>query len=182
MKLWLRVIYQLMSWRFRSKIKINEVAIRRFRVWPTDLDIYAHMNNGVFLTIMDLGRYDHGKRTGIWNKWNKIGWYPVVVAENITFRKSLQLWQTFDLESKVIGWTEEAFYFEQRFVVGKEIYARAVVRIRFLKRSRGIVTPKEILEYTPWSGPLPILPQWVANWSAASSLPKGREPAPSEWD
>ena len=182
MKLWLRVIYQLMSWRFRTKININDVAKRRFRVWPTDLDIYRHMNNGVFLTIMDLGRYDHGKRTGIWNKWNKIGWYPVVVAENITFRKSLQLWQTFDLESKVIGWTDEAFYFEQRFVVGEEIYARAVVRIRFLKRSRGIVTPKEILEYTPWHGPIPILPQWVANWSAASSLPKGREPAPSDWD
>jgi acyl-CoA thioesterase FadM len=182
MKLWLRVIYQLMSWRFRTKININDVAKRRFRVWPTDLDIYAHMNNGVFLTIMDLGRYDHGKRTGIWNKWNKIGWYPVVVAENITFRKSLQLWQTFDLESKVIGWTDEAFYFEQRFVVGEEIYARAVVRIRFLKRSRGIVTPKEILEYTPWNGPMPILPQWVANWSVASSLPKGREPAPSNWN
>jgi acyl-CoA thioesterase FadM len=182
MKLWLRVIYQLMSWRTRTKININDVAKRRFRVWPTDLDIYAHMNNGTFLTIMDLGRYDHGKRTGIWNKWNKIGWYPVVVAENITFRKSLELWQRFDLESKVIGWNDEAFYFEQRFVVGKEIYARAVVRIRFLKRSRGIVTPKEILEYTPWNGPLPILPQWVANWSVASSLPKGRESAPSEWD
>jgi hypothetical protein len=29
---------------------------------------------------------------------------------------------------------------------------------------------------------MPILPQWVANWSVASSLPKGREPAPSNWD
>jgi acyl-CoA thioesterase FadM len=182
MKLWLRIIYQLVSWRSRTKITISDVAKRRFRVWPTDLDIYNHMNNGVFLTILDLGRYDHGKRTGIWDKWNKIGWYPVVVAENITFRKSLRLWQTFDLESKVIGWSDEAFYFEQRFVVGEEIYARAVVRIRFLKRSRGIVSPKEILEVTPWHGPVPTLPEWVANWSKASALPKGKEPAPSDWD
>ena len=114
MKLWLRLIVQLVSWRTRKPLQIHEVAIRKFRVWPTDLDIYAHMNNGVFLTILDLGRYDHGKRTGIWKKWKKLGWYPVVVAENITFRKSLELWQEFTLESKVIGWTDEAIYFEQR--------------------------------------------------------------------
>ena len=182
MKLWLRILFQLVSWRSRGPLQIHEVASRRFRVWPSDLDIYAHMNNGVFLTLLDLGRYDHGKRTGIWNKWKKIGWYPVVVAENITFRKSLELWQVFDLESKVIGWTDEAFYFEQRFVVKGEIYARAVVRIRFLKRSRGIVTPSEILSVTPWTGPVPKLPEWVAAWSKASALPKGKEPAPSSWD
>ncbi len=182
MKLWLRLIVQLVSWRTRSPLQIHEVAKRKLRVWPTDLDIYAHMNNGVFLTILDLARYDHGKRTGIWNKWKKLGWYPVVVAENITFRKSLELWQEFTLESKVIGWTDEAFYFEQRFVVKHQIYARAVVRIRFLKRSRGIVTPQELLEVTPWTGPVPKLPEWVAAWSKSSSLPKGKEPAPSNWD
>ena len=141
-----------------------------------------HMNNGVFLTLLDLGRYDLSLRSGIWQKWKKLGWYPVVVAENITFRKSLQLWQKFDLETKLIGWTDEAFYFEQRFVVGEEIYARAIVRIRFLKKSRGILTPTEVLEATPWHGPVPVLPEWVASWSKASSLPKGREPAPSDWD
>ena len=182
MKLWLRLIVQLVSWRTRKPLQIHEVAIRRFLVWPTDLDIFNHIKTGVFLTLLDLARYDHGKRTGIWDKWKKIGWYPVVVAENITFRKSLKLWQAFDLESKVIGWTDEAFYFEQRFVVKGEIYARAVVRIRFLKRSRGIVTPQELLSVTPWSGPVPKLPEWVLAWSKASSLPKGKEPAPSNWD
>jgi acyl-CoA thioesterase FadM len=182
MKLWLRLFVQLFSWRTRKPLQIHEVAKRKFRVWPTDLDIYNHMNNGVFLTLLDLGRYDHGKRTGIWNKWKKIGWYPVVVAENITFRKSLELWQEFTLESKVIGWTDEAFYFEQRFVVNHQIFARAVVRIRFLKRSRGIVTPQEIFSVTPWIGPEPKLPDWVVAWSKASSLPKGKEPAPSEWN
>jgi acyl-CoA thioesterase FadM len=140
-----------------------------------------HMNNGIFLTLLDLGRYDLSLRSGIWQKWKKLGWYPVVVSENITFRKSLRLWQKFDLETKVIGWTDEAFYFEQRFVVGEEIYARAVVRIRFLKRSRGILSPLEVLEATPWHGKVPVLPEWVVNWSKASSLPKGREPAPSDW-
>ena len=182
MKLWLRIIYQLLTWRTRPPQSLQDLGRRTFRVWPSDLDVFMHMNNGVFLTLLDLGRYDLSLRSGIWQKWKKLGWYPVVVAENITFRKSLQLWQKFDLETKLIGWTDEAFYFEQRFVVGEEIYARAIVRIRFLKKSRGILTPTEVLEATPWHGPVPVLPEWVANWSKASSLPKGREPAPSDWD
>ena len=28
------------------------------RVWPNDLDTNAHMNNGRYLTLMDLGRFD----------------------------------------------------------------------------------------------------------------------------
>jgi len=29
---------------------------------------------------------------------------------------------------------------------------------------------------------VPKLPEWVLAWSKASSLPKGKEPAPSNWD
>ena len=30
----------------------------RLRVLPTDLDVLGHMNNGVYLSIFDLGRFD----------------------------------------------------------------------------------------------------------------------------
>jgi hypothetical protein len=67
-------------------------------------------------------------------------------------------------------------------VVSGEIYAQGIVRIRFLKKSRGIVTPTEVLEVTnDWVGPVPVLPEWVKRWAADSALPKGKEPAPSEW-
>ena len=181
MNLWFRLIWQLLSWRSRSKLSIGDVGIRTFRVWPTDLDIYAHMNNGIFFTLMDIGRFDQGVRAGLWKEWKKRNWYPVVVAENITFRKSLMPWQLFDLESKVIGWDEEAFYFEQRFVAKNEIYAKAIVRIRFLKNPRGIVTPAEVIEVTGWSGERPVLPKWVAEWAKQSMLPRVKEPAPSLW-
>ena len=183
MKLWLRLIVQLVSWRTRKPLQIHEVAKRKFRVWPTDLDIYRHMNNGVFLTLLDLGRYDHGKRTGIWNKWKKLGWYPVVVAETITFRKSLMPWQTFDMQSKVIGWDDQAFFVEQRFVRNGEIYTKAIVKLRWLQNPRGIVTPQEVLEAGGgWEGKIPTLPDWVVQWNADTALPKGKEPAPSNWD
>jgi acyl-ACP thioesterase len=48
MNLWFRLIYELLTWRLRSKENFLAIGRRTFRVWPTDLDIYRHMNNGVF--------------------------------------------------------------------------------------------------------------------------------------
>lgn len=181
MNMWLRLLWQLLSWRSRSKLNVNDVSVRTFRVWPTDLDIYAHMNNGVFLTLLDIGRFDQALRSDLWKEWKQRKWYPVVVAENITFRKSLMPWQLFQLETKVIGWDDEAFYFEQRFTTKGEIYAKAIVRIRFLKSPRGIVTPAEVLEVTGWKGDAPKLPKWISDWAKQSLLPRVKEPAPSLW-
>lgn len=182
MNLWLRLIYEVLTWRLRTREDWHAVGRRTYRVWPSDLDIYKHMNNGVFLTLLDVSRYDLALRSGTWKKWKQLGWYPVVVAETVTFRKSLMPWQSFDIESKVIGWDDQAFYFEQRFVVGNEIYTKAVVKIRFLKRTRGILSPDEVIEGTGgWSESRPQLPEWVKTWNANTTLPKGKEAAPSVW-
>lgn len=161
---------------------MSDVGIRKFRVWPTDLDVFNHMNNGVFLTLLDLGRYDLSLRAGLWQHWKKLGWYPIVVASNIVFRKSLLPWQNFQIETKVVGWDDEAFYFEQRFVTEGEICAKAIVRIRFLKRTRGIVTPQEVLAESNWDGKTPALPKWISDWANASLLPRLKESAPSTWN
>ena len=106
----------------------------------------------------------------------------MVVAETVTFRKSLTLWQSFDIESKVIGWDDQAFYFEQRFVAGGEIYAKVIVRVRFLKRAYGIVTPAQVIAASgEVHGEIPVLPDWVRRWAADTALPKGKEEAPSTW-
>ena len=156
---------------------------RSYRVWPTDLDIFRHMNNAKFLALLDISRYDLALRSGTWGKWKKLGWYPVVVAETITFRKSLLPFQKFEIESKVVGWDDVAFYFECRFTVKGEVYATAHIRVRFLKFSHGIVTTAEVLAADPgWEPHEPNLPAWVDQWAKESALPKGKEPAPSIWD
>lgn len=182
MNLWLRLIWAYLSYRSRSKLQMHSVAVRSFRIWPSDLDIFNHMNNGKFLSLLDLGRFDLLLRSGIWPQLRKRRWYPVVVAETITFRKSLKLWQKFEIESAVGGWDEEAVYIDQRFVVNGEIYAQAWVRVRYLVNPRGIVTPAEVIEaFGPWPKPKPELPKWVEQWGEASKLPKGKEPAESNW-
>lgn len=182
-KLWLRMIWAFNGWRFKSPLGVADVGKRTFRVWPTDIDAFNHMNNGVYLTLMDLGRFDLLLRSGTWTKLKKLSWYPVVVSVSIVFRKSLAPWVLFDIESKVVGWDDEAMYVEQRFVRDGEIYTKAIVKLRWLKRPRGIVTPQEVIDALGgWPGRKPALPGWVAAWNQSTVLPKGKEPAPSTWD
>ena len=163
-------------------MKLHQVGVRQFHVWPTDIDIFRHMNNGIYLTLMDVARFDMLKRSGAWKACKKAHIHPVVVGETISFRKSLKLGQKFSIESGVLGWNDVAFFIRQRFVVEGEIYAEAVVRLRFLKSPKGTPSPAEVLEVMGgWQGDIPALPKWVSDWEKAITLPKGREAAPSLW-
>jgi acyl-CoA thioesterase FadM len=140
------------------------------------------MNNGIYLTLMDVARFDMLKRSGAWKACKKARIHPVVVGETISFRKSLKLGQKFSIESGVLGWNDVAFFIRQRFVVEGEIYAEAVVRLRFLKSPKGTPSPAEVLEVMGgWEGEIPSLPSWVSDWEKAITLPKGREASPSLW-
>ncbi|MEY2945602.1 MAG: hypothetical protein RL243_348 [Actinomycetota bacterium] len=182
MNLWLRLLWAFASWRSRSKLSVWDVGIRSFRVWPSDLDIFNHMNNGKYGSLMDLARLDLMLRSGTWQKLRELKWYPVVVAETITFRKSLAPWQKFEMETKVVGWDAEGFLVDQRFTVAGEIYCQTWVRLRFLKRPRGIVTPTELMDTLGWPEDNREAPAEMLDWAKATALPKGKEPAPSVWN
>ncbi|HWD62682.1 MAG TPA: thioesterase family protein, partial [Humibacter sp.] len=64
--------------RFGKHLGHYDVAVTKFRVLPTDLDILRHMNNGVYLSIFDIGRFDMLRRNGVWQIFADRGWYPVV--------------------------------------------------------------------------------------------------------
>ncbi len=149
---------------------------------PTDLDILRHMNNGRYLSLFDLGRWDHLIRTGLFDVMKERGWYAVVSSETITFRKSLQLWQRFEVQSRFIGHDEKALFLEHRAVVAGEVYARAIVRARVLRRSGGTVSNEELFAAVGKPDGVPEIDAWVHDWAAASALPPVRTPAPSIWN
>jgi len=167
--------------RFGPRLDHWDVARTRFRVLPTDLDILKHMNNGVYLSIADIGRFDLLMRNGVWAIFKARGWYPVVASETISFRKSLELGQRFLVESRILGFDDKAVYVEQRFTVDGEIYTQAFIRGRFLRRSGGVVSIPELLEAV---GPAPTdvtVPQWLLDWGVDAALPSTRADARSVW-
>ena len=115
MNLFFRLLWTLLAARFRSPVSLMGPCTTPFRCLPTDLDVLRHMNNGVYLSLMDLARVDLINRAGLAKKITAQNWYPVVVAETIRFRKSLELFDVFTIETKIVGWDEKAFLLEQKF-------------------------------------------------------------------
>lgn len=168
------------NWGPRNRV--HDVGRLKLRVLPTDLDVNNHVNNGVYFSLMDLGRFDLLYRSGAWATMMKKGFYPVVASETITFRKSLAPWQRYLLESKIVGYDEKAVYMEQRFVVDGEVYAQGFIRGRFLKKSGGTVFMAELAEMLGVDLAAVTLPAWLAEWADDVALPSTRAEAPSVWE
>lgn len=167
--------------RRHGAIDPTRVGRVRLRTLPTDLDLLGHMNNGRYASLFDLGRFDLLIRSGMWRIFQERGWYPVVASETITFRKSLQLWQRFTVESRLHGHDDKSAYLVHRAVVDGEIYAEMIVRARFLRRSGGIVPLEELFAALGYPDTLPTLAPWVVEWAEGSKLPSTRAEAPSTW-
>ncbi|QMU96396.1 acyl-CoA thioesterase [Microbacterium esteraromaticum] len=169
--------------RTRRGDALDPSAVSRIRLTtlPTDLDILRHMNNGRYLSLFDLGRWDLLIRTGLFDAMKDRGWYAVVSSETVTFRKSLQLWQRFDVESRFVGHDDKAVFLEHRAVVDGEVYARVIVRSRMLRRSGGTVSNEELFAAVGKPAGLPEVEPWIHDWASASALPSTKKPAPSVW-
>jgi YbgC/YbaW family acyl-CoA thioester hydrolase len=167
--------------RRRQPLGIHDVSVVNDRVWLTDLDELRHMNNGVYLALLDHARLDLMLRSGAWQKMRDAKVYPVVTAQSIAYRKSLELGQRFQIESRIIGYDERAVYIEQRVVSKGEMYARAFVQGRFLRDAGGVAPIHEVGGIVGVvTADFPV-PAWLRDWSAEVSLPSTRQPAPSDW-
>lgn len=167
--------------RRTPRLDLGAVSRIGFRVLPTDIDLLMHMNNGRYPSYMDLGRVDLTKRTGVEAKLSKHGIYAVVAAQTISYRKSLQLFQRFTIESRILGSDDRSFYVEQRFVVRGEVYARAIVRGRMIQKGNGTLNVADFEQLTGLDLSGFELPADVENWGSTFKLPATRAEAPSVW-
>lgn len=181
MNLLFRLLWLRLTVGSRPRLNFDDVDRLPMRTRWTDLDQLRHVNNGVFLSMMDLGRVDLMMRTGVWKKLMDAGYYPVVAAQTITYRKSLRWRQKFVLETRMAGFHDRALFVEQRFVVDGEIFARAFVKARFLKRTGGTVTVDELNALAGMDLTLIPVEDWVRRWADDVALPSTRAEAPSEW-
>jgi len=180
MHLLLRTLLLLFTSARRSRLSVWEESSLPLRVLPTDIDIAMHVNNGMYFSLMDLGRFDLMVRAGIWDRMRRRGWTPVVSGETIAFRKSLQLWQRYTIESRIIGLDSKTIYFEQRMVADGEIYARAHIATRLVCKGRPVSQEDILAEFGAPPAALD-LPEWIHEWRENNALPGARKPAPHFW-
>ncbi|WP_394940248.1 acyl-CoA thioesterase [Psychromicrobium sp. YIM B11713] len=173
------LLHLFLSYR-RTPLSLWGHSSIKLRAWPADIDLYGHVNNGRYFSLMDLGRVDLMIRSGIWKKLQQKGWRPVMSAETISFRKSLKMWQRYTMESRLIGFDDRAMYFEQCMVVSGEIYVRAFMAMRVVGGGKP-VTNQELFEVIGQPPADLVLPEWLHGWRSDVSLPGTRKPAPFNW-
>jgi len=145
MNLYFRLLYLLLkSWR-STRLQPLDTSIINMRVWINDLDLNRHMNNGRFLTIMDLGRMDLLKRTGTLKMAVANRWMPIVGTASMEFLRPLKFAQQYELHSRISSWDDKWFYLEQIFYSRDKIIA--VGKIKGLLRGKsGNVSPDHIMQ------------------------------------
>ena len=147
MNLWLRFVWLLLACLWRPALDPRGATSRLFfRVLPTDLDINLHMNNGRYLTIMDLGRIDLVLRSGLWRPIWRHGWAPTIGAVVIRYRQELRPFELFRLETRLAAWSDSIAVMEQTFVIASgprrgRVAARALIKAGFYDRRKRTQVP-----------------------------------------
>ena len=156
----------------RDRIDPLGVSAINSRVWPLDLDANMHMNNGRYLSIMDLGRLDLMVRIGVVGQVMKNKWMPVLSAATIRYRLPLNPFQKFRLETKIAWWDDKWFYIEQRYLIVGGDKDNAVAAIAFVKgslydrKSRKTVPSQELINLAG-SPDKPEKPDYIESWQAS---------------
>ncbi|QQG36490.1 MAG: thioesterase family protein [Micavibrio aeruginosavorus] len=174
MSLFFRSLWVYILSFFRPRIRdILDVATLDFHVLPNDLDTNIHMNNGRYLTIMDLGRFDLVLRTGLLKHMMRKKAMPVLSAAQVRWRLSLNPFQKFTLETRVACWDDKWVYMEQRFIIRGGSKDGAVAAIGIVKGSfyntiqKATVPTPELLRALNLDKQSPPMPQHIREWQVA---------------
>ncbi|HYH80493.1 MAG TPA: acyl-CoA thioesterase [Longimicrobium sp.] len=176
MNLLFRLVWVALASLRRARLGTLDESTVRLSVLPGDLDLNGHMNNGRYLSLMDLGRVDLLIRLGIVRAMRVHRWSGVVASVAVSFRRALDPFARYELRSRLLCWDERWLFMEQRFTRGGELAAYAVVKLQFSSRA-GRLPPREVVKATGSALESPPVPQAVLEWQDAENrLVAGGQP------
>lgn len=134
------------------------------RVLPSDLDLLLHMNNARYLREADVARAAHLARCGVLGALRELGAHAVLAASCARYRRSLRLFEAFEVRTRLLGWDGRAFYLEARFVSARDGFVCALLRSR-----QHVVgaTPERVVQHLcKRRVEAPELPEELQHWVA----------------
>ena len=148
--------------KFQKKVSFDSTHNEciNLRVLPQDIDLFMELNNGRYVTLLDLGRFSYGAKVNMGKFLKKNNWSLTIVGTYNEYRHRLRLFQKFILETKIIGYDENWFYFFQKIQRNNKTHMASIVKFSYTS-STGLVMPKDVikamdLNYNPYQ-----LPDWV---------------------
>lgn len=164
MNLYLRLLWAVTHALLAERIDHREPVHRGFRVWPHDLDVFGHMNNGRYLQIMDVARADWMARAGVLSSMWRHRWSAVLGGGVIRFRRPLGPFQQYRVRTRLLGWDERWWFLEHCFLdpLDRRV-ATGVSRAALRADGRWIASEQVVAAVNPHACPLPV-PGWVHDW------------------
>ncbi|MDD5056831.1 MAG: thioesterase family protein [Sideroxydans sp.] len=146
MNLIFRMLYVIVRSFFCARLEVGNLTSElKLRVLPNDIDINFHMNNGRYLTICDLNRVDVFARSGLLKAMFKRGWIPVIAEHTMTYKKPLNIFESYEVKLEVTHWDEKYFYMKHTFHKGERIVAEGTSKGCVYARGLGVVKPVDAL-------------------------------------
>lgn len=128
MNLYIRLLWTLLRARFMARLAFNDTLSQFWRVLPNDLDINVHMNNGRYLTMVDLALIEFFSRTGFLKALVANGWRPMAGGVLISFRRGLNPFQRYELRFRWLCSDERWNYMGFEFVRHGIVHAAGIMK------------------------------------------------------
>lgn len=169
MNLWIRCFLVWVSSFWRPRLRLNDTSVLNMMVLPNDLDVYAHMNNGRYLTVMDLGRIDLILRTHLGKIAVKKKWNPIVASNMMQYRRSLTVFDRYQLKTRILCWDAKWIFLEQRFEHKGRLVALGYVKGLFMHNGRKVPNERVFKQLHLGKFESPPIPKEIELWQAADS-------------
>lgn len=149
--------------RLRGRVSFLDEVRLPLRIWPTDIDIYLHVNNGRYLTLMDFGRLDHLVRTGGLPAMLRRQWIPVLGSGTVNFLREVRAFDRVELVTRLAFWDDKWFFYEHRLIRGEQLCAVGWVK-GVIKHKGKTVSPVTFAQVMGHDGRPPPQPPELAQW------------------
>ena len=176
MNLYLRLLITVLKAVCAPRVRLGESVELTLRVWPTDLDLNGHMNNGRYLTMVDLALATVFIRSGFARLCLSRGWRPMGGGNVVFFRRGLTVFQRYTLRFRMVAWDD--FWSYARFDFEREGQLCATGFVKGAAAGPdGLVRNSEIYPVLGYNDPSPAFPEDLRAWLAADRLLHSRAKA-----
>jgi acyl-CoA thioesterase FadM len=126
-----------------------------------------HLNNGRYLSLLDLASIDLFLRSGIFKKMLKMRLKPMVGGAIVTYRKGLSLFERCTLTMQLDAWDDRWSYFRFAFKNAQGALSATGYFKGALVSKKGFYPNQEFIEQIGFSEEKNELPMAVAHWIAS---------------
>ena len=135
-----------------SKIKI--------RVLPHDLDPFLELNNGRYVTLLDLGRFDYILKIKLHKLLKKQDWSLTVAGTYNEYRHRIRVFQQFELSTTIVGHDHRWFYFQQKASINGKVHFSSIIKTAVTSKN-GLVQPDKAIKEMNLNHVNMVLPEWI---------------------